>query len=328
MLSLGNFLKERLNRRLNVFLVCLFISAVIWVLNALSKSYSTNIVFPVEHHGVPDDRIVTDPPPASFSLEVRSHGFQLLAYKLFSRQDPIKVDLSQLHYLDQKKRRKGYLLTEELLEDLSRQFPEKTRIRNVEPDTLFVSLAPLEKKKVEVVPDLEFEFREQYRLAQEVTVTPPKVTLSGPSSVLDTTEMIRTQTLRMKDVHQDQQRTVELRTDSISKKVDADPSKVELRIQVDEFTEGNATIPISAKEVPEKYSIKTYPDSITVHYLVSFKNYEKVERDMFKAIVRFPEDKGMKERDHLQVALKDHPSFIDIVRYEPRRVEFIIRRKK
>lgn len=326
--SIGNFLKEHLSRKLNVFLVCLFISAIIWVLIALSKRYSSDISFPITYHGLPEDRIVTDPFPQSFDLKVRSHGFKLLSYKLFSRQDPVNIDMEELRYLNKKKRNEAYLPTEELLENLSKQFPEKTRIRDVDPDTLFVTLTSLQKKKVKVVPDLTLDFKEQYRLADEVRVQPSKVTLNGPSALLDTIEKIHTRPLRLKKLQEDHSQTVAIQTDSISKKLQAEPFEVEIHIQVDKFTEGKVRIPVIPKKVPEKYSIKSYPDSVTVHYLVGFENYEKVEAGMFKGVIVFPSQKGMNQKEHLQVELRDRPSFIDIVRKEPRQVEFIIRKEE
>lgn len=328
MLSLGTFFKARLSRKLNVFLVCLFISVIIWLLISLSKSYTTEIRFPVEHSGFPKDRVVTAPLPDELSLEVRSHGFDLLAYKLFSRQNPVKVDLEELRYKDRKKRRKGYLPTSELLDRFSRQFPENTVVRDVSPDTLFVSLAPRKKKKVEVVPEMKLRFREQFRLADEIEVEPPRVTLSGPSNVLDTTATIETRTVELQDLHKDQELEVPLRTDSISKKVEADPTKVSLRIRVNEFTEGKVRIPLNYEKVPEPYTLKTYPDSVTVHYLVAFDNYEKVEASMFEAVTRFPKGEAARDKERLAVELRDQPSFVDIVRFEPERVEFIIRKER
>ncbi|MFB6258176.1 MAG: CdaR family protein [Flavobacteriales bacterium] len=326
--SLRNFLKDRLSRKLNVFLVCLLISSIIWLLIALSKDYSTVIRFPVDHKGFPENRIVTDPPPRSLYLEVHSHGFELLAYKFFSRKQPITVDMEELRFRDPKKERNAYLPTRELLDKFSRQFPENTRIRDVNPDTLFVSLAPKAKKKVKVLPELDLAFREQFRLAEKVEVSPSKVTLKGPSSVLDTTFSVKTHPLELQDVHKDQRHTVKVNTDSLSEKVEAKPSSVELRIRVNEFTEGKVKVLLQPKKVPEKYKLITYPDSVTVHYLVGLENYEKVKRDMFKATVRFPDDKGMKEKNYLRVKLTEHPSFVDIIRSDPERVEFIIRKRE
>ncbi len=326
MLSLGTFLKDRLSRKLNVFLVCLFISTVIWLLISLSKSYTTEIVFPVEHRGLPEDRIVSDPLPEELRLEVHSHGFELLAHKFLARKEPVKVDMSELHYKDPGKRQKAYLPTEELLNKLSRQFPSHTRIKGVQPDTLFVSLTPREKKKVKVIPDLKIQFREQYRLAKQVEVTPSKVTLTGPSTVLDTTYSIPTEKLEIEDLHEDRELQARIRTDSISEKLEADPSKVTLGIKVNEFTEGKVKVALQAKAVPDQYVLKTYPDSVMVHYLVGFQNYEKVEGKMFKAQVPFPE-KNERDQEELPIKMVEKPSFVDIVRFEPKRVEFIIRKK-
>lgn len=328
MLFLVTFLKARFSRKLNVFLVCLIISVIIWLLISLSKNYSTEVEFPVEHYGFPQDRVLIDPLPQKLTLEVNSHGFELLTYKLFSRKDPVQVDMGKLRYRDRGERRKAYLPTRELLDRLSQQFPDNTRIEDVDPDTLFVSMAPREKKKVKVLPELNVEFREQYRMAEEVEVTPSKVELSGPSTILDTTHTVRTNPLVLKDLHENQEEEVGLLTDSISEKVEAEPSKVRLRIRVNEFTEGKARVPLQYENVPDQFTLKTYPDSVTVHYLVGFENYEKVEREMFEAYVPFPEGQSRKEQERIDIELKDHPSFIDILRLEPERVEFIIRKEE
>lgn len=326
--KLGNFLKKGTGRRLNVFLVCLFISSIIWLLIALSKSYSTRVELPVEHLEIPDDRIPEGEWPERLTVQVHSHGFQLLYYKLFSRQNPLRVELSKLRYKDPEERLQAFLPTRRIQEDLTQQFPEKTEIRGIDPDTLFFGFTPRVEKEMTVKPQLDLELREQFRIEGQVEVEPPTVSISGPGSVLDTLNAVRTELLEIEDLYQDRTETVSLALDQFGKEVRADPEKVKLRIKVDEFTEGSIRIPLQVDSIPKGRTVKTYPDSITVHYLVGFQNYEKVKPEMFETVAELPSKERLREEEELPVELRDQPSFVDIVRYEPRNVEFIIRKKE
>lgn len=326
--ELARFFRKRSSRRLNVFLGCLFIATIIWLLIALSKEYRTEFVFPIEHRNLPEDRVPEDPVNDEVTLDIRSHGFQLLAYKLFSRKEPIELNLERLRYKDPDERLHGFLATDELLEELSRQFPEQTKVRNVRPDTLHLHFTPKTEKEVPVSPQLELDFKGQYRLDGEPELEPSTITLRGPASILDTVEEARTELLSLSDVQADRKEKVRVDTEGISKRIEAEPNSVSIHLRVDEFTEGSVTVPLKAKGVPKGHMLKTYPDSVRIDHLVSFGNYDKVKASMFEAIVEVPARKELKERQHLRVRITDHPSFVELARHEPQRVEFIIRKEK
>ena len=57
--------KLKFNKRVQVILVCFFVSVVFWFLIAMSKTYTDRFIFPVQYTNFPDQRIVVNDLPKS-----------------------------------------------------------------------------------------------------------------------------------------------------------------------------------------------------------------------------------------------------------------------
>ena len=67
----------------------------------------------------------------------------------------------------------------------------------------------------------------------------------------------------------------------------------------------------------------TFPPSVSVICRVSLSNYKKVSASLFTANVDF-NDASVKSISRLKVNITDYPSFVKVVSYTPKNVEFLI----
>lgn len=77
--------------RLITATVCLLISAIFWVFNALNKDYNTSIVFPIKLEYDKSKYLITKPLSKSVKLAVSGYGWYLFSYSLGINQRPIKI---------------------------------------------------------------------------------------------------------------------------------------------------------------------------------------------------------------------------------------------
>ena len=99
-------------------------------------------------------------------------------------------------------------------------------------------------------------------------------------------------------------------------------SKVSWEMKVEQFTEGEMTLPLSIKNVPKDYEIKLFPDEVTVNYLVSLDKFDLVKKEMFATSVDFDNTKK-----RLPIELVRQADFVENVRVKPDKVEYFLIKK-
>src|SRR6188768_1769313 len=86
--------KLKFNKRVQVILICFFVSLIFWFLIAMSKTYTDKFIFPVNYINFPDQRIVVNDLPKSITLMIKTSGFRILAYRFTSTKEPVVIDVA------------------------------------------------------------------------------------------------------------------------------------------------------------------------------------------------------------------------------------------
>ncbi len=87
-------LKKRLNRKTVVFLACLFLSCLFWLLTSLSKNYIEVIQIPITYENLPEDMLVVNELRDHLDAEVKIYGFDLLWYWFRLDKNALPIDAS------------------------------------------------------------------------------------------------------------------------------------------------------------------------------------------------------------------------------------------
>lgn len=314
--------KIRLNRKVVTFLVCLFISAFFWLLMSLSKEYDEVIRFPVNYEHVPTDKVIANELPEFIDVEVHARGFVLLRYKLFEEREKLQIDLRDARPMSV--RNHFYLDPNFRLDKLINQFKGRMKINAISPDTIFLNFNKKSTKVVPIKASLKLSFASTYQLDDSVMLEPSTVEVSGAADVLSKIQYVPTIPLEMKDV----KASVSVKLDLMNYKqaglIDYSVKQVIAKLKVSKFTEGSLELPVQVLHVPPGYSLKTFPDKVTVKYAVGFENYEKVDPSQFQLAVDY--DKVSDGNNKLKVQLLKAPAEVRNVRLETEKVEYIIRK--
>ena len=309
--------KKRLNRKISIFLFCLILSTVFWLLNALSKDLTMDIQYPCVYENHNNEFVVTNNPPEYLKIFVRGSGFNLLGQALFLKRNPIYVSLLDLN------NKVTELSTASLLDDISDQLGSNISVESVYPEIIKVHAERKYSKLVPVVVDEEFSFFPQIRLKSVLVANPPKVLVSGPKTSVDSIDEIHTTNLTDKIEGDVILRNIDLLTPSKSKLLTIKPTFVDLAVEVEQFTETSLVLPININNLPEELNLRTLPSLVTIKFLVSLQLYDVVTEKNFKAYVDYKEVNDQVNR--LKVYVEQSNNLVEIIAVSPEKAEFLIK---
>lgn len=313
------------DRRLIVFLFFVVLSTIFWFLNQLEKEYLTEISLPVRYTNFPDHKILVNDLPNYFELRVRAHGYKLLEYKISNKFLPFSINVNSLtlRMHSQSSYAKFFSLTRLLNKDIENQISSELEIVSISPDTLFFEFAEKIFKKVPVVSQLKPVPATQYIIRGSIQFEPDSVIISGANPIIDTINFVYTDRTDLNELNANFSDEIDL--EKINN-VDFSTDEVDVKINIEKFTEGSQKIKLNIINTPDSLIIRTFPKEITVSYFVALSDYEKVLPQLFEAVVDYNETANQDNK--LNISITNSPEYIQSVRYNPKSVEYIIERKQ
>lgn len=316
----GKELESR--KRILLFSVFLLISTAIWFLNALSKNYTTVIEYPLEYADFPEDKVFVGELPGHLDLQINSHGYALLRYKMFRKPVPLSFHVSAFNLSRGMDGSSSYILTRYLRDQISRQLPGELQLLEIKPDTLHFRFADKLTRRVEIKPDFRFSVVKQFVIKDKILVTPDSVEVSGPDLILDTLQHVFTERLDLGELTRNYSDRVRLKTHP---DLNYDVSRVSCSIELERFTELQVSVPIEVLNLPDSITLQTFPSSITLNCKVGLSIYDRIENYPFRAVVDY---RNIEERvPALNVSIVNLPEYLLGYEYYPKTVEYLKSRK-
>lgn len=318
---LGSLSLEKIknDRRILIFVLCLFLATALWFLNALSKDYTTTVSYPVRYVNPPQNMFLTSNPPAKFQLQVNAYGFSLLRHKLSLSASPVILDLTTIRQEEDGFENIVTVQTQNLINRISEQVSGEITITDITPKVLTLIFDSLESKTVPVEANIKTDFKSQFFQKGPFAFSPESVQISGPASVLDTLQSLETEFAEIKGIDSDIEKTLKI---NHPENTDISQKKTTLQIPVERFTEKEISVPVQVRNKPEDLNIKLFPSEVKVSFLVGMSEYENITAADFRAFVDY------NEADHntetLEINIESKPPFIQLRRISPQAVEFLI----
>jgi len=320
------FNKASSSRKLYVFLFCLVLSILFWLLNALSKDFTTEVEFNVSYINQPIDKIVLNELPSQLKIKIRGLGFDLMAYKLRLKKSTVDVDLAQLRGF-KNKLRSHILPSNSFLSYISNQLGEQIMIKEVYPDSIHFLFDERKQKKVKIIPQTQLNFKKQYQLYGRILVKPAITIVSGPGSIIDTLTGVYTEEVILKDLSRTVTESVSFREDYWNKKLSFNPNKVILHIPIEKFTETSVLVSLKSINVPDSIEIKAIPNEIEVKFLIPLSKMASLPSANFNAAINYHQIND-NFNHKLKVELTEYPEYIQSLILNPGKVEYILKKKK
>ncbi|MGB3607175.1 MAG: YbbR-like domain-containing protein [Psychroserpens sp.] len=272
----SKFAQSIKNKRINIFLFFFLVSFLILVFTKFSEIYLETVPFSVKFKNIPETTIITMDSVPDIEVTLSTHGFNLLSYyfqnKIYQLNFETDVTKQGDHYVWTAN--KGTLA-------LQKQLGKSVKIIGVKPDSLFFPFGTLSEKKVPVVLDSKFDYASGYDTLNGFELDPDSVTIIGSANEIAKIKSIETKPLELKEIRSNIDETVALDFSQASKQLKLSEKIVNVRADVEKFTEGTLDIPITILNLPEDEKINYFPKQITVAYYISLKLYKEIKPSDF-----------------------------------------------
>jgi hypothetical protein len=305
-----------------IFLICLCISAVIWLLIKLSRDYTTVRAYRIAYVNVPKDKLISGNPDSILFLTLRTNGYNLLLRKVFPRQEILNIDLGNLTLRKSQHAWDANLITEDLREKITSQISRHERLTAITPSVLYFRFDKSFAVKVPVIPHVRTGFDKQYGLYGKMLFNPDSVTVSGPAELVKSITAAYSDTVGFSKLQGSKYATVALSL-SHNKLFRLSSNYIKLFIPVAEYTENLIELPVLSDSLSEGMQVKTYPEKVKVYYKVAAPDLKKVKAVDFVLGIETAKSRRQPQ-SKVRVNVIRQPAFVSISRIVPSRVEYII----
>lgn len=307
-------------RKLLVFSFFLLLSVIIWLLNALSKDYTTEIDYPITYTNFPKNKVLVSELPDNLGLKVNARGYSLLIYKLSNRPVPINFRVSSFNMNSfPGDTSRSFLLTRFAREQIARQLPADLQLMELSPDTLMFQFANEVTRYLPVVPAISFSPGKEFTVRNGIRMDPDSVEVTGPDIYLDTIQEIPTQKKELGVLERSYEGTLALKGfDNVT----YSDQKVWCSIELEKTTEFQVSVPIQVTDLPDSLRIQTFPQQVQITGKVGLSKYERIVPEAFWVAVNYSD--VLANKTQLNVEVKMSPDFLITLDYYPRSVEYLI----
>ena len=311
-------------RKVTVFAICLMLASLFWVLLAFNENYSTKIRASVSYINMPENRMLIEKLPQTAEMFVNGSGYDLITYIIRPNLANIIIDGRYIGVKASSKTGQAFVTTTSSIDFFNREHFD-IKALNILPDTIFFSFFERGLKKIPVHLNRYLTFERQFSLSDSISINPDSILISGPFATLDSIKRIETEPLILNGLNKSGDYSVKIK--KTSKLITYAPMEVGVHLEIDKFTEAELEVPIAIDHLTIGDSVEIFPKQAKITYLVSLRNYNKVNPNLFRISADAFDIRNSKNAN-LRLNIKQFPPYVQGIRIEPETVEFIIRKNK
>ncbi|MDA9026158.1 CdaR family protein [Flavobacteriaceae bacterium] len=309
-------LKSVQEKRLNVFVLFLFLSFLISLLVKLSNNYTQTLNFEFSPTGLKSNEVIISEVPKSINVTISGRGFELLKY--YIEKPVIEVDFTQL-----RKNNTQYVWSKsEQLDKIINHFDSKIVVKSINPDTVFFPFDSQFIKKVPVMVIVNPTFAVGFDLIDDFRSSPDSITVTGPESMLKIINSVSTKKIELNEINSAVDFPVELNISPSLSQLNFSHQSVSVVANVGKFTEGMVNVPVTIVNVPEDLIINFFPKEISVVFYSSLEAYANINEADF--IVECDFNLLTADNNYLNPVLVKQPLDVKTAQLKITQLEFII----
>lgn len=311
-------------RKLTIFLICVLLASLSWVLISLGKDFSTTLIVPVKYVNFPENKTLLNEVPQQLAVNVNGTGYDLLQFDERLTEDTLEVNLDNLKMSIFGDYQRGYLDQSMLSNELQERLGGLLSINRVLTDSINFLFDLKVARTLPVRSMLSFDVASGYVQADSIEVFPQEVDVVGALSILDTLSFLRTEALEMGVLNKTRTFRVPLQRVSFFSSDAMEVDSVDVRVPIDQLTEKTFLIRPAMRNVPDSIEMLVFPNSIEVKVQLGISHYDEVNAEHFSMYVDYEDLSD----DYLvlPVHLEQWTTRAHQVRIEPEQVEIVLTR--
>ena len=306
------------NKKLSTYALFLFISFSFWFLSMLSKQYETTLQVPLSYVNFPADKVLVSNPIAFVEARVKAPGFSILFYNLFNSSTLI-LDVDQANTKPEKGGSEVFWFMNTKRKDLAEVLSSSVELIAINPERLSMPFSNKAKKKVAIKLNQSISLKTEIWFASPIVLSPDSVMAYGEQQQLDAVDFIETEELILVDVAENIMPILEV---IIPDGLQCKTKNIEVTIEVETFVEQMLKYKVEAKNLKKGYTIKLFPEVVQVTLRAPKVKYSMLKTDFLNLTV----DASLIDSENrtLTVEVENLPSFIQMQRVYPSRLEFLL----
>lgn len=311
-----NFLFSSANREFLTFFFFLVLSSIFWLMTALNETYEREVSVPAYLVNVPKNVVITSDMEDTVRVTVRDKGFALLAYIYGEGVRPININFQSFVT-----RQSGYgvVPSQELMKMINQRFSGASKVVQVKPDRLDFYYNYGQSRQVPVKMAGIVVPGKSFYLAR-TRFWPETVTVYGSKQTLDSLRYVKTVPINITNFNDTVVKTVALEK---IKGVKIVPNTVRIGLYPDILTEETIEVPVTAVNMPEGKVLRSFPQRVTVNFIVGASMFRSISSDQFAVVVDYNE---LIEHpaDKCNIHLRQCPQGVRNARLQMTQVDYLI----
>ena len=297
-----------------ILLICMGIALLFWIFIKLSQEYSATktIQFSIL---IPEDKTLVSLPPDDMKIEMRGSGWDLLYDLFLAAQVELEYDLSDQVALSRSRN--------QLLSDIRNQlYSKRLEIRSLNYEGVQFQLDNKTTKSIPVRLQADLKYAPGYQLEQAPILEPDSIQVSGPATLVDSLVFWLTDSVLFSDLSVDVNKQIALQKSQAS--VLIRPSNVNLRVEVEQYTENTLFVPLQIINAPDSI-LRIFPKNVSVNYIVGLSAFNDIRANDFTILADFSNvDINHKNNNEVPVRLTKQPKSVRNVNISPEIARFFI----
>lgn len=291
-------------------------ATIIWFGHALNVVRERAVSIEVHYIGVEDNICFSSPLPEQLQVTVRDQGKRLQSYDK-SYFAPITIDLSS-----QLQDREGQVVitSEQIRPKITDQLQGTAKLQKVVPEYVSLDYYRQAEKSVPVVFAGEVTPQKQYQLVGKVRLIPNTIKVFGKQEQLDSISQVLTEPLTINNAKDTIEREARLQPIAGLR---LERQQVSIVAITEQFTERQFTLPIETLNVPEKESLRLFPNQVKVTLRLGINHFNDITDSDLHAVCYYPK----RETTLLPIEVRCTLPFVNNIRVQPQEVEYIIEKR-
>ena len=306
------------NKKLSTYSLFLFISLSFWFLSMLSKQHETTLKVPLIYSNFPADKLVSAPFANFVEVRVKAPGFSILFYNLFNFSK-LSLDIHNANTKPNKGGSEVFWIMNAKRKSVVEIISSSMELIDISPERLVIPFINKAKKKVAIKLNQTISLKPEIWFENPIILIPDSVIIYGEKKQLDSIDFIHTKELLLTNVSESSSNKVLL---SIPDQLQCKMKNIKVVIKVEPFVEQIIEQNVQVVNMKKGYTIKLFPETVQVNLRAGKDKYSMLQTDFLTLKV----DASLisSENSTLDVMVENLPSFIQLQRVYPSRLEFLL----
>ena len=257
--------------------------------------------------------VLIEKTPNFVYVTIKTQGFNMLKYAF--NDLAIEIDVTKL----EKDSSFYYWRTNPKELTLLNYFDSDVVVEAITPNMVSFLYDVQSLKKIPVVVRVTPEFALGYDLLNGLKSKPDSVTVVGPKVLLDSISNVFTSNLLLTDVKKDIDQTVAL---EIIPNLNFLSKFVQVKGEVDKFTEGKLNVPVSVINLPDAVSLSIFPKEVPVVFYTNLNSYNSIDATDFVVVCDY--NRLDTSTNVLTPILESYPPTIKNASLQINKLEYVI----